>query len=113
MRNTTTPFVPAHKQTNPEHAPGQQVHPLGFKIQPSEKTLAEYIERTHKQEAANTECCGNPLRGCVKCPPQKKLTFDECVIFSEILAIAGNEQHEREGFIEALRAFWQAAQENK
>lgn len=32
MRKTLTAFVPAHKQTNPEHVPGQQVNPLGFTV---------------------------------------------------------------------------------
>lgn len=78
MRTTLTAFVPAHKQTNPEHAPGQQVNPvnpLGF----TDTTLGDYIRRKdgiHKAfEAVKKECCGNPLRGCMNCPP--KLTFAE------------------------------------
>lgn len=49
----------------------------------ADQTLADYIRRKNQQEAfdvvAREECCGNPLRGCVSCPPPqtKKLTFDE------------------------------------
>jgi len=78
MRTTLTAFVPAHKQTNPEHAPGQQinpVNPLGF----VDKTLGDYIRRKDGIDKAfeavakeQKECCGNPLRGCENCPPRNK-----------------------------------------
>ena len=86
MRTTLTAFVPAHKQTNSEHAPGQQinpVNPLGF----VDKTLGDYIRRKDgidkAFEAVKKECCGNPLRtgpngrGCENCPTTMKLTFEE------------------------------------
>jgi hypothetical protein len=28
----------------------------------------------------STGCCGNPLRGCMDCPPRKKLTFEEWAV---------------------------------
>ena len=58
-------FKPAHKVVGDVGKPGQTTNPLGFVIQPSEKTLAEYIERKTQHEAFNhvkNEC---------------KLTFDE------------------------------------
>lgn len=90
MRTTLTAFVPAHKQTNPEHAPGQlinPVNPLGF----VDKTLGDYIRRKDKiheafdavQKEQKKECCGNPLRtgpdgrGCENCPPSEKISFVE------------------------------------
>lgn len=27
--------------------------------------------------SVKTECCGNPLRGCINCPPEPPLTFDQ------------------------------------
>lgn len=64
MRTTLTAFVPAHKQTNEEHKPGQHVNPLGF----TDKTLADYIARKTRQEAFNRvssekylETVNNPL----------------------------------------------------
>ncbi len=47
MRTTLTAFVPAHKQTDPQHAPGQivnPVNPLGF----VDQTLGDYIRRKDK-----------------------------------------------------------------
>lgn len=86
MKTTLTAFVPAHKQTDPQHAPGQvvnPVNPLGF----VDKTLGDYIRRKDgidkAFEAVKKECCGNPLRtgpngrGCENCPPPEKLTFEE------------------------------------
>ena len=117
MRTTLTAFVPAHKQTNPEHAPGQQinpVNPLGF----VDKTLGDYIRRKDKiHEAFDTvakeqkECCGNPLRtgpngrGCENCPPTKKLTFDEWINNPHNWRMGDNQYDD-------LLALWNAAQEN-
>ena len=49
----TFKFTPAHKVVEDDHKPGQTVNPLGFTIQPSEKTLAEYIQRKTREEAFN------------------------------------------------------------
>ena len=56
MRTTPHTFTPAHKQTNPEHAPGQQR---------MEITLADYIHNKTKPDAL---CAVTQ---------EKKLTFDE------------------------------------
>jgi len=115
MRTTLTAFVPAHKQTNPEHKPGQQVNPvnpLGF----VDKTLGDYIRRkdgiNKAFEAVKKECCGNPLRtgpngrGCENCPPLKKLTFEEWLHQSSFVEPdAGTKLW--------LQDCWKAAQENK
>lgn len=50
------------------------------------------------------ECCGNPLRGCTKCPPPKKLTFEEW--WRDAQEWVPFEEHPE-------KAIWQAAQENK
>ena len=83
MKTTLTAFVPAHKQTNPQHAPGQVVNPLGF----VDKTLGDYIRRKEgigkAFEAVKKECCGRcRRRGPTgrereNCPPPEKLTFEE------------------------------------
>lgn len=125
MRTTLTAFVPAHKQTNPEHAPGQvvfspepgpntatnPVNPLGF----VDKTLGDYIRRKDgidkAFEAVKKECRGNPLRtgpngrGCESCPPQKKLTFEEWLHQSSFV--------EPDAATRSwLQDCWKAAQEN-
>lgn len=61
--------------------------PLGFKVQPTEKTLAESIERMQKAE-------------------RKKLTFDEW--YEQASA-----QFDFSGtYTDTFRAVWDAAQEN-
>ncbi len=65
MRTTLTAFVPAHKQTDPQHAPGQivnPVNPLGF----TDQTLGDYIRRKDKIHAAFDDVAAE----------QKKLSFD-------------------------------------
>lgn len=120
MRTTLTAFVPAHKQTNPQHAPGQvvnypepspntatnPVNPLGF----VDNTLGDYIRRkdgiNKAFEAVKKECCGNPLRtgpngrGCENCPPPKKMTFDEW--FEE-------EKYWKNAYYDVAKAAWIAA----
>ena len=128
MKTTLTAFVPTHKQTNSEHAPGQQVNPinpLGF----VDKTLGDYIRRKDKiQEAFNSvqqernaiveeqkECCGNPLRtgpngrGCENCPPPKKLTFEEWLHHRFPAGVDGYAGMLNVGDLEQC---WKAAQEN-
>jgi hypothetical protein len=76
MRTTLTAFVPAHKQTSEEHKPGQVVfspksgantttNPLGFVLQPSEQTLAEYVARVRARDAFDQVAA------------EKKLTFEQ------------------------------------
>jgi hypothetical protein len=93
MRNTPTAFVPAHKQTNPEHKPGQQVNPLGFVIQPSEQTLAEYINRVKRGDAFD------------QVAREQHLTFDEWYAQNE-LATYDKTEHD------CMKMSWKAAQEN-
>jgi len=75
----------------------------------ADQTLADYIRRKNQQEAfdvvAKEECCGNPLRGCISCPPPqtKKLTFDEW--WESAQEWVPFEEHPE-------KAIWQAAQEN-
>lgn len=70
-----------------------------------------------KHSTAKQECCGNPLRGCMDCPPPKKLTFEEWVVSQgyayfyaprKMQWSAGTRLLEKE-----CREIWQAAQENK
>lgn len=116
MRNTLTAFMPAHKQTNPEHKPGQVVffpepssntvtNPLGFTIQPSEQTLAEYINRVKRDDAFD------------QIATEKKLTFDQWAVSQgygyfyasgKMQWSAGTRLSETE-----VRNIWKAAQENK
>lgn len=51
------------------------------------------------------ECCGNPLRGCMSCPPPKKLTFEEWLEHRYAAA--------HPSFISDMQECWKAAQENK
>ena len=116
MKTTLTAFVPAHKQTNPKYAPGQQVNPvnpLGF----VDKTLGDYIRRkdgiNKAFEAVKRECCGNPLRGCMDCPPPMKYTFEEWYLLS-----GWKDQHRVLSLDDAdsakyiMGVAWKAAQEN-
>ncbi len=60
------------------------------------------------------ECCGNPLRGCMDCPP-RKLTFEEWFIFSGWRAkfAATESLDDADSFKFFMREAWNAAQENK
>lgn len=102
MRTTLTAFVPAHKQTNPEHAPGQQVNPvnpLGF----VDQTLGDYIRRKEKIHAAFYAVAAE----------KKKLTFDEWFKQSGWAAWCGDKPYEKAAFpFVALQAAFIAAQEN-
>lgn len=51
------------------------------------------------------ECCGNPLRGCVNCPPPKKLSFEEWLRQSSFVEPDA-------GTYLWLKDCWQAAQKN-
>lgn len=112
MRTTLTAFVPAHKQTNSEHVPGQVVNPLGF----VDQTLGDYINRKLKPKTVYTECCGNPLRtgphgrGCPTCPQDKKLTFEEWLEDSQV---GYRSVETKADLIHYLELAWKAAQENK
>lgn len=76
-------------------------------------TLGDYINRKLKHEAFNTvytECCGNPLRGCVSCPPPKKLTFEQWLEDSQV---GYRSVETKADLVHYLKLAWQAAQENK
>ena len=118
MKTTLTAFVPAHKQTKPKYAPGQQVNPvnpLGF----VDKTLGDYIRRKDgidkAFEAVKKECCGNPLRtgpngrGCENCPPPEKLTFEEWLHHRFPAGVDGYAGMLNVGDLEQC---WKVAQEN-
>lgn len=77
-------------------------------------TLADYIHRKVRQDAFDQvalekkiECCGNPLRGCMDCPPPKKLTFEE---WWNSIGIHGYGKLFEKPQCEGI---WNAAQENK
>lgn len=94
MRTTLTAFVPAHKQTNPEHKPGQQVNPvnpLGF----VDKTLGDYIRRKDGIDKAFDAVAAE----------KKKLTFDEWINNPYNWRMGDNQYDD-------LLALWNAAQEN-
>ena len=102
MRTTLTAFVPAHKQTNPEHKPGQVVfspepgpntaiNPLGF----VDKTLGDYIRRKDGIDKAFEAVAAE----------KKKLTFDEWINNPYNWRMGDNQYDD-------LLALWNAAQEN-
>ena len=102
--------VPAHKVVGDVGKPGQWVNP--------DVTLGDYLARKKRYDALDTvkldninkvktECCGNPLRGCMDCPPAKKLTFEEW--WSQLLPAW------RKTYCvdkEAVQRIWKAAQDN-
>ena len=58
--------------------------------------------------SVKTECCGNPLRGCINCPPQQKLSFEEWWADNPPPRFTTSEE-----FFNYIKTVWQAAQENK
>lgn len=101
--------VPAHKVVGDKSKPGQWVNP--------DVTLGDYLARKKRYDALDTvkldninkvktECCGNPLRGCVDCPPPKKLTFEEWK------SSAHSWGSIPDGYDDAFYFCWKAAQEN-
>lgn len=108
--------VPAHKQTDPTMKPGQQINPLGFAIQPSEKTLDEYIRRKEKQHMSLADSLFDsenkrlrrrpPHEALDSVTKEKKLTFYEWykkhwACFHWPLTMKD------------IQMVWEAAQENK
>ena len=98
MHTTLTAFVPAHKQTNPQHAPGQivnPVNPLGF----VDQTLGDYIRRKDGISKAFEAVAAE----------KKKLSFEEWLHHRFPTGVDGYVGMLNVGDLEQC---WKAAQEN-
>lgn len=87
---------PAHKQDNPEHAPGQIVTSPSAAV--TDQTLSDYIHRKNVQMALEAVAS------------EKKLTFDEWCEDSQVLYSTIETKYDLFCIVERT---WKAAQENK